>query len=127
MNELSQDRKIEIIASLTSGSSKRLIARDLHVHQDTVSRVALRVRQGCARLHDHIMRDLQVSLIQLDEQWDFIKKKQKRVKAEDSEDVGDTWLYVALASVEKAVLSFMVASARRRPRTGSSPIFARAL
>ena len=108
MNVLSPENQIKIIASLTSGLSKRHIARDLHVHQDTVSRFGLKVGQGCARLHDQIMRNLQVPLIELDEQWDFIKKHPKHVAAEDPEDVGEIFLYVALAAVEKAVLSYMV-------------------
>ncbi len=35
---------------------------------------------GCVRFHDRMMRDLQVNLIELDEQWDFVGKKQKRMK-----------------------------------------------
>jgi len=33
-----------------------------------------------------MMRNLQVKLIQLDEQWDFIGKKQKRVRDNDPTD-----------------------------------------
>jgi IS1 family transposase len=58
------------------------------------------VGQGCARLHDRLMRDLQVNLIELDEQWDFIAKKQRHVAT--------VWLFVALASTQKAVLSYLV-------------------
>ena len=50
------------------------------------------------------MRDLQVNQIELDEQWDFIQKKQKRVQTGDPSEFGDVWLFVALASTPKAVL-----------------------
>jgi IS1 family transposase len=54
------------------------------------------------------MRDLQVNLIELDEQWDFIGEKQKRVQSDDPEEMGDLWLHVALAATQKAVLSYVV-------------------
>ncbi|HVN63750.1 MAG TPA: IS1 family transposase, partial [Candidatus Binataceae bacterium] len=83
-------------------------ARIFGVHRDTIGHLALRVGQGCERLHDRTMRDLQVGAIELDEQWDFIGKKQKRVQADDSDEMGDAWLFVALASTQKAVLSYVV-------------------
>ena len=54
------------------------------------------------------MRGLQVNLIQLDEQWDYVAKKQKRVSADDPAYYGDTWLYIALSATHKAVLSYVV-------------------
>jgi IS1 family transposase len=55
-----------------------------------------------------MMRNLQVNLIQLDEQWDFIGKKQKRVRDNDPDEMGDVWLYVALSATHKAVLSYVI-------------------
>ncbi|MDO8433668.1 MAG: hypothetical protein Q7S58_14785 [Candidatus Binatus sp.] len=46
--------------------------------------------------------------IELDEQWDFIQKKQKRVNDGDPAEYGDVWLFVALAATQKAVLSYLV-------------------
>jgi IS1 family transposase len=54
------------------------------------------------------MRDLQVNDIQLDEQWSFVGKKKKRVTMADPEEFGDNYLYIALASQEKAVLSYLL-------------------
>ena len=54
------------------------------------------------------MRGLQVNLIQLDEQWDYVAKKQKRVRSGDPAEYGDTWLYIALSATHKAVLSYIV-------------------
>jgi hypothetical protein len=71
-------------------------------------RLGARVGQGCENVHNRYMRDLQVNLIELDEQWDFIQKKQKRVQTGDPGAWGDVWLFVALASTQKAVLSYLV-------------------
>ncbi len=54
------------------------------------------------------MRDLQVNIIELDEQWDFIAKKQRHVTTGDPEAFGAVWLFVALAATQKAVLSYVV-------------------
>lgn len=55
-----------------------------------------------------MIRNLQVNLIQLDEQWDFIGKKQRRVRDGDPDEMGDVWLYVALTATRKAVLSYVI-------------------
>ena len=48
------------------------------------------------------------NLIELDEQWDFIAKKQRHVTQGDPSECGDVWLFVALAATQKAVLSYVV-------------------
>jgi hypothetical protein len=65
------------------------------IRRDTVGQLAASVGHGCERLHDRLMRDLQVSLVELDEQWDFIGKKQKRVVPDDPAEFGDVWLFQA--------------------------------
>src|SRR5437868_4310014 len=108
MNQLPLEQKIRIIGWLTAGQSIRHVARELGIHQDTISMLSLKVGNACAKLHDQLMRNLQVNFIELDEQWDFVKKKQKNVKINDPAEYGDIWLYVALASIEKVVLSYKV-------------------
>ena len=71
-------------------------------------RLGVRVGDGCARLHDRMMRDLQVNVIELDEQWDFIGKKERHVAQGDPAECGDVWLFVALSATHKAVLSYVV-------------------
>jgi IS1 family transposase len=108
MNVLRSEKQTQIIGALTEGLSMRSVARLFEVERNTVGRLALRVGQGCEHLHDRMMRGLQVNLIQLDEQWDYVAKKQKRVRSDDPAEYGDTWLYVALSATHKAVLSYLV-------------------
>ena len=79
MNTLPVEKQIQVISSLTEGCSIRSTERLTNVNRNTVMSLSLRVGEGCERLHDFMMRDLQVNQIELDEQWDFIQKKQKRV------------------------------------------------
>jgi IS1 family transposase len=108
MNVLPFQTQVRIVAALTEGCSIRSVERLTEVHRDSVMRLGVRVGEGCVLLHDRMMRDLQVNLIELDEQWDFIGKKQKRVRQGDSDEMGDVWLFVALAATQKAVLSYRV-------------------
>ena len=108
MNALSIDRQVRAIAALTEGCSIRATERLTEIHRDTIMALGVRVGQGCQRLHDGLMRDLQVALIEMDEQWAFIGKKQKRVRHGDSPEMGDVWLFVALDATNKAVLSYAV-------------------
>jgi IS1 family transposase len=104
----SQENQVRIISALTEGCAIRATERLTGVHRDTVMRLGLRVGEGCERLHDRMMRDLNVNLIQLDEQWDFIGKKQRRVRQSDPAEMGDCWLHVALSATHKAVISYVV-------------------
>jgi IS1 family transposase len=108
MNTLPFDKQVQIIAALCEGNSIRATERLIGVHRDTIMRLGLRVGQGCAELHDRMMRDLQVGVIQMDEQWAYIGKKQKRVRADDPREMGDVWLYIAFAANQKAIISYVI-------------------
>jgi IS1 family transposase len=108
MNILSRDKQIEIIAALTEGCSIRAVERLTGVHRDTIMRLGARVGRGCARLHDYRMLGLRVGRIELDELWSFVGKKQRRVSRKDEAVTGDQYVFVALASASKAILSYRV-------------------
>ena len=108
MNVLPKAKQVAVIAALTEGCSIRATERLTDTHRDTIMRLGVRVGEGCARLHDGMMRNLQVNLIQMDEQWAFIGKKQKRVRKDDPRELGDCYVWIALDSTSKAVLSYVV-------------------
>ncbi len=74
-NHLSKDKQIAVTAALAEGNSIRSIERMTGVHRDTIMRLGVRVGQGCARLLDQKMRNLDCERIELDEIWGFIGKK----------------------------------------------------
>jgi IS1 family transposase len=90
------------------GCSIRSAERITEIHRDTIMRLGVTVGKGCARLHDHMMRGLNVAAVELDEQWAFVGKKQKRVCHDDPAEMGDAYLFVALAANTKAVISYLV-------------------
>ncbi len=58
-NVLNTDKQIAAISALTEGSSIRSIERMTGVHRDTIMRLGVKVGNGCARLMESKMRDLQ--------------------------------------------------------------------
>lgn len=108
MNILPFDKQIAAIAALTEGCSIRATERLTDIHRDSIMRLGVRVGEGCALIHDRLMRNLQVARIELDEVWSYVGKKQKRVTRDDSADVGDQYLFTAMDATGKAILSYTV-------------------
>jgi len=108
MNILPRDKQIEIVAALTEGVSICAVERLTGVHRDTIMRLGVRVGLGCAALHDATMQDLRVNRRELDEAWSYVGKKQARVTSEDGADVGDQYVFLALADSAKAIISYRV-------------------
>lgn len=88
------------------------------IHRDTIMRLGLRVGAACTTLHDVMMRNLHVSQIQLDELWSFIGKKQRRVHPGEW-DKGDLYTFLALHSINKAILTY---SSGRRDCLHDAPV-----
>ena len=108
MNILPLDKQVSAISALTEGVSIRATERLTGIHRDTIMRLGVRVGEGCAKVHDWLMRNMQVAHIELDEVWSYVHKKQKRVTKADGTDVGDQYLFTALDGTSKAILSYKV-------------------
>ena len=108
VNVLPREKQIQIVAALTEGCSIRSVERLTDTHRDSVMRLGVKVGEGCARLHDAMMRGLHVNILELDEQWSFIQKKAKRVQPGDNPEAGDCYLHIALDATSKAVVSYVV-------------------
>lgn len=96
MNRLPFERQIEIVAALTEGCSIRATERMTSTHRDTIMRLGISVGEGCASLHDRMMRNFNVDYIELDELWSFVAKKQRRLTDRDGADKGDQYIFTAL-------------------------------
>src|SRR6266702_5200230 len=108
MNILPFEQQVQVIASLVDGCSIRATERMTGVHRDTIMRLAVRVGEGCARIHDEMMRSLQVNLVEMDEAWAYIGKKQKRLTPDDAPEKGDCYTFIAMDATRKAILSYRV-------------------
>ena len=86
----------------------RATERLTDINRGTILSLGMRVGEGCAVLHDAMMRGLHVSRIELDEAWSFVAKKQRHLKQTDSADFGDQYVFLALAGAGKAIVSWLV-------------------
>jgi IS1 family transposase len=108
MNILTIDRQSAIIAALVEGCSIRSTERITDTHRDTVMRLGVRIGQGCKQLHDHLFRDLHVGVLELDEIWAYVGKKQVRTTMDDVAVKGDQYTFLALEADTKAILAYRV-------------------
>jgi IS1 family transposase len=108
-NVLKREKQIAVIAALAEGMAIRQIERMTEIHRDTIMRLGVRVGQGCARIMDEKMRNLDCRNIQVDEIWGFIQKKKKNIKpTDDPYQVGDAWTFCAIDADTKLVPAYKV-------------------
>ncbi|MGO8954970.1 MAG: hypothetical protein ACLP1W_19995 [Rhodomicrobium sp.] len=80
-----------------------------NTHRDTIMRLMVRVGEGCAKLADEQMRELNCQRLQMDEIWAYVGKKQRHVTAaDDKSQVGDMWTFVALDADTKLVPAYRI-------------------
>lgn len=109
VNVLSHEKRLRVLAALVDGNSERAVERMTGVQKKTIGRFAVAIGEGAQRLHDRIARDLTCSLIEVDEIWSFVKKKQARVDpVEDGPDVGEAYTFTGLAMPSRFVLTWKV-------------------
>lgn len=108
MNVLSDEKRLRVLASLCEGNSIRATERMTDVQAKTIGRFALQLGAGAERLHNRIARDLRCSLVQVDEVWSYVKKKQARVTPEDGPEVGEAYTFVAIDALSRFAVSYYV-------------------
>lgn len=102
------DDAVKVFTLMTEGMSIRAISRVTGIHKTTILALLLTVGLKCARLFDAKVRNVRPRYIQADEAWTFVQKKQKRLKVDDPIERGDQYVWIAIDSESKAVLSFYV-------------------
>jgi hypothetical protein len=110
MNVLSRAEQLSVLNLLVEGASLRSITRLTGVHRTTTLKLMLRVGERCRGFLDRRMRNLSLNHLQCDEIWTFVRKKQGRLSAEESGDlgIGDQYLFVALDEQTKLIPTFLL-------------------
>lgn len=106
MNRTPFEKQVQIASALVDGLSIRGAERLLGVHRDTVMRFGITAGDACASLHDALVRDVRPALIQADELWTFVNKKQKHLYTTDPKEYGDQYVFLAMDSVSKLIISY---------------------
>jgi IS1 family transposase len=106
---LSTEKRLQVLAALVDGNSERAVERMTGANARTIASLALRLGQGAQWLHNRLARDLSCSLIQDDEIWSYIGKKEARVDpAKDPAWMGEAYTWVALDTSSRFVITWHV-------------------
>ncbi|WP_437319751.1 IS1 family transposase [Sorangium sp. So ce385] len=101
-------KRVEVVAHLVEGAGIRPTSRLTSVSQPAILSLLLRVGEGCERLHNRLVRDVDCRTVQVDEIWSYVQKKQARVVPGDSPEVGEAYVFVGMASASKLVIAYRV-------------------
>ena len=107
-NVLKMEKQVAVIGALAEGMSIRAIERMTGVNRNTIMTLNLKVGEGCARVMDDLMHGLDSKIIQMDEIWGFVAKKQRNVSIDDSPEVGDVWTFIAVDADSKIVPCYRI-------------------
>lgn len=98
------------LQELAEGLGVRAVARIRGVEPDTVLEWLKKAGQHCEMLSAYMMQELNVTHVQLDELWTFVRKKERMLKEWEKlhSEWGDTWVWVAFDPVHKLVIAVLV-------------------
>lgn len=68
---------IQICKLLAEKTSFRAIARATNHHLDTTRAIASAVAEHCKKFNEYFIQELNLTPIEVDEMWSFVKKKKK--------------------------------------------------
>src|SRR5947209_2281167 len=89
-NVLKREKQIAVIATLCEGMAIRQVERMTGVFRDTIMNLGVRVGQGCARIMDEKMRNLNCRNVQVDEIWDSFRRKRRTSNPKTMRDRSET-------------------------------------
>lgn len=91
-SKIAESKAVSIIEHLDRKNGVVATAELVRIAKDTVSRLNRVTGRVFGKLHDVMVQDIRPKVLQFDEKWSFIYKKQKNVMITDDElEVGDHW------------------------------------
>jgi transposase-like protein/IS1 family transposase len=102
------DDAAQVFTLLTEGMSVRAISRVTGLHKTTILSLLKTVGDKCRGIFDARIQNMRPTYVQADEAWMFVHTKEKRVRPDDPAEYGDQYVWLALDSDSKMVLSFYV-------------------
>lgn len=107
MNRLTSEKRTQVIAALSQGTSINATCRMTGVAKHTILKLLKDLGCACASYHDAHVCNLRVRRVQCDESWAFVYAKQKNVTAEQmAQGAGDVWTWTAIDADTKLIISY---------------------
>lgn len=103
-----EDKALLAIQLLLEGTSIRSAERITQLHRDTIIKLLVVAGERCIQLMESKMKNLRCARIQSDEIWTFVGEKKRNVRVEDSPEMGDAWVFIALDADTKLIPAFTI-------------------
>jgi len=110
MNQLSSDRRAQVIRALVEGNSIRATVRMTGVAKNTITKLLVDVGEACAKHHSRAVIQVPSRRIQCDEIWSFCYAKHKNVPLDKQGQFGygNVWTWAAIDADSKLCVSWLV-------------------
>jgi IS1 family transposase len=105
-HSLEQRKAITALSLLLEGMSIRATSRLTGVHKNTILSLILTVGESCRKVLNAKMTNLSPRFVQVDEAWGYIYCKRRNLTEKSHPDWGDIYLWIALDSETKTVISY---------------------
>ncbi len=102
------ERAEMVLSLLLEGNSVSTVERVTGVHKATILKLLALAGEKAERVMAEKVRNVEVRDVECDEVWSFIGKKQKRVRPEDSQLLGDCYVFVGIERHSKLVLNIAI-------------------
>jgi IS1 family transposase len=105
MNQLTKEKRAQIVASQVEGNSLRATARMCDVAFNTVLKLVPEIGEACEEYQRRVLVNLPCKRIQCDEIWSFCYAKEKNLPEElrGKFGFGDVWTWTAICADTKLV------------------------
>ncbi len=112
MNQLSLEKRTQIVKALCEGNSLRSTSRMSGVSINTVTKLLVDLGNACLDYQDKHMVNLPLKRIEADEIWSFVYSKAKNVPSEHHGEFGygDVWTWTAIDAETKLIPCWHVGS-----------------
>ena len=107
MSTLALETRVRVAAALADGVSMRGVERLTGVTVKTIGSFLLTLGEGCSLVHAAHMQNLTSDVLELDEVWAFVSKKQGHLSDDDPEEFGEAYTFVAQCTTSRAVVSHL--------------------
>jgi IS1 family transposase len=101
----SVDEAEMVLKLLLEGNSVSGVERVTNIHHTTILKLLVLAGEKCERIMAEKVRNVQVRDVECDELWSYVAKKQKRVRPEDDQNLGDCYVFVGIERHTKLVLN----------------------
>lgn len=109
MNQLSSEKRSQIISCLVEGNSIRATSRLTGICKEAITRLLCLLGPACRDYQDRTLRNLTCDRIQCDEIWSFVGCKEQHLQpGQRRKGRGDVWTWTAIDPDTKLIVSWHI-------------------